>query len=336
MWICRRRFELAPPRPLILAALLLFPLLGLGAFWYVRDVVEFSNPLYPVNVNVLGLTLFHGPGVGLSRLPSGSGLTAIVHSWGYDLTRLYNHSSGKWDRADEYEGGLGLVWLLLGLPLLIPFVRAAWTRNRMLFWTFLMPLAILFAIQPYKWWNRFTIFLLAPALVGIVLFMDRSASRRVRVAVQSLTAVCVAGSLWLSSTHVVGWGHVYGTGKIVTIASRPTAQRTLGRLFLPELRWVDRVEPKARIAAYLHVSIAKDAFPPFYGLYGRRFGHRVFTLPRGTQAATMRWLAARSIGYVYVRRPSAQDDWLRGDPRFRLLFANAHVAAYATALHRGA
>jgi hypothetical protein len=46
----------------------------------------------------------------------------------------------------------------------------------------------------------------------------------------------------------------------------------------------------------------------------------------------MRWLQTHSIGYVYVRRPSAQDSWFRGDGRFRLLFANARVAAYATRL----
>jgi hypothetical protein len=325
----RRRLDLAPQRPLVSVLLLLLPMILLGTFWYVRDVVEFSNPLYPANVKVLGFTVFHGTVLGIpSRLPTGSGLNALVHSWGHDLTRLYQHGSGKYDRADEFEGGLGLVWLLLGLPLLIPFVIGAWKRNRVLFWTFLVPLAVLFAIQPYRWWNRFTIFLLAPGLVALVLVVDRSSSARARAAVRSLTLACVAISLWFSSSHVVGWKHVYDVGAIVRTAAKPKSQRTLGRLFIPELRWVDHVPPKARIAALLHVSIRKDEFPPFYGLYGRQFRHSVFALPRTTRANTLRWLDARSIGYVYVRRPSAQDAWLHGDRRFRLLFGNAKVAAY--------
>jgi hypothetical protein len=330
MRVSRRRFGLAAERPVLYVLLLLAPMLALGSFWYIRDWIEFTNPLYPADVSALGVTVFHGTVlVPPSKLPSGSGLSAIVHSWGHDLTRLVQHSSGKWNRADEYEGGMGLVWLLLGLPLLLPLTVTAWKRNRMLFWTFLVPLGLLFALQPYKWWNRFTIFLLAPALVGVVVFIDRSGSRPLRIATQWLVVVCVAVSLWLSSTHVVGWNHVYSARQFFTVAAKPEEQRTLGRLFIPELRWVDRVAPKARIAEYLHLSIAKDEFPPFYGLYGREFKHKVFALPAITKDATMKWLDAKSIDYVYVRRPSQQDAWFRSDPRFRLLYANADVAAFA-------
>ena len=328
--VSRRRLGLRWNRPVLAVVLVLAPMLCLGSFWYVRDLVEFSNPLYPAKLQVAGVTLFDGTVQHLpSRLPTGSGLSAIVHSWGHDLTRLRQGGSGQYDRVDEFEGGMGLVYLFLGLPLLIPLVITAWRRNQMLFWTFLVPLGLLFAIQPYKWWSRFTIFLLAPALVGIALFIDRSGSRRLKVAAQALTLAFVALGLWFSSSHMVGWKHVYGARKIVSFAAKPTGERTLGRLFIPELRWVDDVAPKARIATYLHVSIAKDEFPPFYGLYGRRFRHRVFALPNKPRAETMNWLGKHSIGYVYVKRPSSQDTWLHGDPRFRLLFGNARVAAYA-------
>ena len=268
---------------------------------------------------------FATPQVGRVR----SGLSAIVHSWGYDLTRLFNHSSGRWDRADEYEGGLGLVWLLLGLPLLIPFTIATWRRNRMLLWSFLVPLAVLFAVQPYRWWNRFTIFLLAPGLMAVAYCVDAAGSRRLRLGLQSLTLACVAVSLWFSSTHFVGWGHVYGIDRVAALVGKPAQQRSLGRLFLPELRWVDHVERHARIATSLRVDIARDRFPPFYGLWGRHFDHRVFALPRLSRTATLRWLQARSIGYAYVQRGTAQDAWVRAEPQVRTLFADRRVAAYA-------
>jgi hypothetical protein len=331
MVVSRRRFDLGAPRPVAYALLLLAPIVLLGSFWYVRDLVEFSNPVYPGSVKVLGHTLFDGPGITLSRLPTGSGPSAIVHSWGYDLTRVSNHSSGRWDRADEFEGGMGLAWLLLGLPLLIPFVIGAWRRNRMLFWTFLVPLGLLFAIQPYKWWTRFTIFLLAPGLVAIAAFVDRTGSRALRIAIQSLALVCVAVSLYFSSTHFVGWGHVYSASQVVSNATKPESQRTLGRLFLPELRWVDAIPPHARIAVYQRFSTHTDEFPPFYALWGRHFGHRVYALPKMSRAATLAWLKTHSIDYVYVRRGTPQDAWLRSDPSFRVLFSDAKVAAYATA-----
>jgi hypothetical protein len=327
----RRRFGLGADRPIAYVLLLLVPMVCLGSFWYVRDLVEFSNPVYPGSVKLLGQTVFDGPGITLLRLPTGSGPSAIVHSWGYDLTRVFNHSSGRWDRADEYEGGMGLIWLVLGLPLLIPFVIGAWKRNRMLFWTFLVPLGVLFAIQPYRWWTRFTIFLLAPALVAIVVFVDRTRSRGLRIAIQSAALGCVAFSLWFSSSHFVGWGHTYDAGQVIRTATKPISQRTLGRLFLPELRWVDSVEPRARIAVYQYFSTHTDEFPPFYALWGRHFKHRVYALPKRSRAATLAWLKEHSIGYVYVRHGTPQDTWLRGDPRYRVLFADARVSAYATA-----
>lgn len=125
-------------------------------------------------------------------------------------------------------------------------------------------------------------------------------------------------------------GRTYGIGSTLATAQKPADRRTLRRLFLPELRWVDSVAPKARIAALLAVNVKQDTFPPFYGLYGRHFEHRVLALPRRSRAGTVAWLSEHSIDAVYVDRPSPQDSWFRSDKRFRPLFANTRVAAYAT------
>ena len=136
-------------------------------------------------------------------------------------------------------------------------------------------------------------------------------------------------SLYFSSTHFVGWRHVYSASQVVSNATKPESQRTLGRVFLPELRWVDAIPPHARIAVYQRFSTHTDEFPPFYALWGRHFGHRVYALPKLSRAATFAWLQTHSIGYVYVRRGTPQDTWLRSDPRYRVLFSDARVAAYA-------
>jgi hypothetical protein len=73
MVVGKRRFGLGADRPIVYGLLLLVPMLCLGSFWYVRDLVEFSNPVYPGSVKLLGQTLFDGPGITLLRLPTGSG-----------------------------------------------------------------------------------------------------------------------------------------------------------------------------------------------------------------------------------------------------------------------
>jgi hypothetical protein len=329
-------------RPARIVALFLVPMLVLGGFWYGRNLIEHGNPVYPGEVRVLGERVFSGPGVALTAPPAGSEPVAILKSWGHDLTRIFQGSTEKYHREDETEGGMGLVWLLLGLPLLASLVIGLARRHSPLVWTFLFPLALLFALQPYRWWSRFTIALLAPGLVAVVVFVDTGRSRALTLAVRSLTLVFAAVAVWLGSSHVARWDHDYGVGDTIELAGRPGSQRTLGSLFLPSFRWVDHVEPGARIAVAIPVVINRDQCPGgicedlpfFYGLYGRHFRHRVHRLDTPTRRGTLEWMRTRRIGYVYVARRSRYARWLSMEPGFVPLYRDKRVTAYATPFAR--
>src|SRR5215207_7114555 len=140
-------------RTLTPAIFFLVPVLALGGFWYARDAVEHSNPFYPARVELAGETILRGPGV-TQMAPPGttSQRAAVVGSWTHDVKRLFNGPAGRYHEYGEVEGGMGLVWLLLGLPLLAVFVVQLAGRRSALIWTFLVPLGVLFALQPYRWW----------------------------------------------------------------------------------------------------------------------------------------------------------------------------------------
>jgi hypothetical protein len=323
-------------------ALCVVPMLVFGGFWYARNVIEHGNPVYPGEVRILGQRVFSGPGVALSAAPGGSEPVAILKSWGHDVTRIFHGSLEKYHREDELHGGLGLVWLLLGLPLLIPFVIQLLNRRSALLWTFLLPLALLFLLQPFRWWSRFTIALLAPALVAVVVFVDTGRSRALTLTVQALTLVFAAVAIWLGSSHVARWAGDYTVRDTVRLAARPASQRTLGKLFLPSFRWVDDAGPRAKIAVAIPVVVNRDQCPRgicvdlpfFYGLYGGHFRHRVYRLDARTRRGTLTWLRNHEIEYVYVARRSRYARWLAAERGFVRLYRDKRVVAYATPLAR--
>ena len=336
--LARRAGRLPAARAGSAVAVFAVAVAGFGGYWYARNFVEHGNPIHPGHVEIAGLTLLDGPGVVLTTPPGGSQLRGLVHSWGHDVTRLWQGRPESYHREDELSGGLGLVWLLLGLPLLAPFAWSLARRRDPLVWTFLVPIALVFALQPYRWWSRFTIALLAPALVALVVFLERSGSRRLRVGIQSLTLLFVAVAIWLGSTHVYRWGRDRDALDVVRLAAGPGDERTVGALFLPAFRWVDELPADARIAAAIPVIVSREPCPDgvcrhhpfFYGLYGRRFEHRVTPLRARSPRAMAARLRRDRIGYAFVDRGSRYARWLRREPGYRLLYRDWRVEAWAT------
>jgi hypothetical protein len=139
------------------------PVVALGAYWYVRTYVEYSNPFYPVTM--LG---FRGWGpvdqviigankpVVLDGLPFGA-VGEVVRSWIEDRR---HHPIGY----DQRLGGLGLQWLVLGAPALAVAAVGLVRRKR---WAFLslvvVPIGASAIASPAPWWARYT---LAVAALG--------------------------------------------------------------------------------------------------------------------------------------------------------------------------
>ena len=99
--------------------------------------------------------------------PPGSGAgsawpVAVVDSWAEDLLP-WRH--GTYD-FEQRLGGLGPLWSWLGV-LTIPMVVGLW-RRRSAALAAIAPIFILFLIQPYRWWARFTLPLAAVGAIAIV------------------------------------------------------------------------------------------------------------------------------------------------------------------------
>lgn len=182
---------------------LLIPAVAVGCFWYVRNLVTYGNPLWPITI-----PFFQGQGtvqqliIGgnipaeIAQLPP---LTKIFQSWSADLFAhpfLY----------DQRLGGFGPQWLLLGPAILVMIF--GFLRDRVVYLLgLLIPFCVLLMLQPASWWARFTIFFVGLGAVCFVLATRWLGGRWERVLHAGVVVLVAIGMWWsVSPTYLSATG----------------------------------------------------------------------------------------------------------------------------------
>ena len=188
-------------RPLVQnAALVAVPALLLGAYWYVKNIIVFGNPIWPFRVGPL-------PGVGTvdelivqtpKQMASLAPLGRVLFSWFADP----GVSSYAYDTR---IGGFGIQWAgILALGLLGGFLAL---RRR--HWPVLLvagPAVLTLLTMPMSWWPRLTLFVplaaVALAAVALTRLSQARAVGRLLAAVAAAGLVLAASaSLWVATAH---------------------------------------------------------------------------------------------------------------------------------------
>jgi len=143
-------------------------LLLLGGYTFIQNMLWFGNPLQPMRVKVLGVTLFKG----LFKSPHDLIQTEHFSGSRDNTVALWRSMSivwlGDWSTQRERLGGFGPAWIFALLPGLIAgtilFLRRRdWINGA-------LGLALIFLLLrfPGSWWARFSIYLFAAALAFTV------------------------------------------------------------------------------------------------------------------------------------------------------------------------
>ena len=172
--VVRERWS-GPARSVVFAVVAISVPVLVGAGWYIKNLIVFGNPLWPITVGSLpGL----GPAAQLIAKPPPeiagmAPLAQIAKSWTNDfflLTYL----------EDVRIGGFGVAWL----PLLALGVIGAVVHVRKRGWLVLallgVPTAATLVLMPGPWWPRYTLFLAVLAAGFAALALSRG-PRTVRV-----------------------------------------------------------------------------------------------------------------------------------------------------------
>ena len=277
-------------------------LLLLGSFWYLRNWLAYGNPLFPFTFKILGYTLWPGQGsvadlVMVKNTPAElAGLPAwqqLLRSW-QEIPRPYTF--------DQRLGGLGPQWLYLELPALAATLTLALVRGHRRLLLLLLPLVLLFWLQPSNWWSRYTIFFVAAGALSLAYLearLPRFWARPLRAATLVLVLISLAGSLT----------HSYFTPLVIDrFLALPPEQRTFFQLtpWGDELAWVEQVPPGSRIA------FTETAFP--YLLFGPRRQNRVYHLIAASEEDMLRQLRANNSDYFFTATTSAYYRWAQQNP----------------------
>lgn len=213
---------------------ILLALLATGTFWYLRTWRFYGNPVYPVEVQVLGWKL---PGMGsVSRLFMTANtpeayrgrniILNILTSWLELGSESYNYYSRT--------RGLGPAWAALALPAVLPFTFSALRRRRPpVLW--MVGLTLIFLIlQPAAWWPRYVLYVVPVGLAAMAWVYDRLDSRlKTAVAVILILNLLVATALTLVET----------LAELPAAMRLEPARRTFGELYCTDYAWVDQIPP---------------------------------------------------------------------------------------------
>lgn len=248
----------------------------LGGWWYVRSIAETGNPVYPLRLQIAGRTLFDGPlTVGEVLTPPDRGSTypapvAVALSWASDLLPWRNAPYDYQQRS----GGLGPLWPLLGLPLLL-VAAVRWWRERSAVLVVLLPVLGVLLVQPYRWWARFTLPLAVLGVLAVVLTAERARPGRRRLlqgAAATLAAVGVA--LVVVAVNPASRAEPLPASGLLGLVGASEQERSLGRVFLPEYRFLEEVPDDATVV----VDLGADAVRFGYPLFGSELTRTVLPL----------------------------------------------------------
>lgn len=303
-----------------IGAAVLLVVAAVGAPWYLRNWIEEGNPLHPFAVSVAGVAVFDGPlevdGV-LTDPPGGPeehAVESVVRSWASDL-RFW--AQGSYD-YQQRSGGLGPVFVWFGVPAGVVAVAVGLRRRSPPMWAVGVVTAV-FAIQPYRWWSRFTIPFAALGAVAIVVVSTELPQWPRRLLRAGVLVTALAG-VALSSYEVdpAARAEPLTAQDLVALVGASGSERDLGAVFHPEYRFVRDLPTEARVLVDLGADEVRFVSP----LFGDRLTRVVEPLAED-----------RVPGDAWVVTGSSRSvtRTLRGDPRFTV-FAEEHgITVFAPA-----
>jgi len=91
-----------------------------GGYWPTRNYLQTGNPVYPANISAAGITIFKGdqtlfPPPKVLGMEDWSQLKRVIFNW----LEVVNNWRGAVTSYSSWYGGLGLLWILGGLPSII-------------------------------------------------------------------------------------------------------------------------------------------------------------------------------------------------------------------------
>lgn len=279
----------------------------LGSYSYVRNIIEFQNPLAPYRIQVAGQVLFEGQRSPEQIVTDNTSQSLLGRSLPSRLLRLWLDPGLA--AHDDTSFGLGPIWFGIGLPAaLLWLVGLAIRRRFLLLFTALAILGCVVA-TPAFWVPRYSLPLLIVGGLALAWIHDLLRPR--------LQTVMGMGVVALAAFAVFVTSDLNGISPPVLrdyVASRDDATRSsasfagLGRRTLVYLDRETEHNPKVIV----YTGLVRFIYP----LYGPDFRNTVLPFPGGPEQSWDAALARESVDYVLAVRSKPQYTWINSNPSY--------------------
>jgi hypothetical protein len=309
-----------------IAGIVLVPILALGSYWYVRDWVEYGNPVYPITVQVGGIELFPGRGSVADTVLQKSAPPAFRNDpWPLQVLRSWaTERPGRSYTFDARFGGYGPIWPLLALPALAAFAWWCLRRRRDLLYWVVVPFTAVFLLQPARWWTRFTIMFLGLGLLALGWAVDQLRGRTSGRVLQGAIVVTVAVVLLPAAAPLRFLSR--DPSAVAASIGEPRSSLTIGIVVNRDFRWVDDIPRHSTIGTRVK-SVPKGWV---YALMGQNFTNRVQILDGHDQQAVAEQIKQGHIDYVVTGRHDALERMMRTMPSAHLLTTTKNSRVFRT------
>jgi hypothetical protein len=327
-WIHPMRKSVSRPAPsgkgsewgrMVVIPLLLF--LGLWLYPYFRDLVNTGNPVYPHTIQLGEVVLF--PGIRDFREVEESNTVEQVKSFGVVGRTLYPWFEPYQSVHDNYLGGLGPLWIVIGVPALLVWGIGILRRRSLVEFVLVAILLIGVAATPVFWYPRYAIPLVIVGSLGAGLVLDglgRWPRRVVAAEIAFLSLFAVANTLAPKSVSWKDARDVLLAQNDLTRSGPQFVHPDFGR---GAYEWIDRYSMDRP------VSVAYGEYVYFpYLLYGTDMRNRVVhILPTSAEE----WAAAldqAQAEFVLVRSDMPTYEWIKNSSVYQEVFQDGGYVVF--------
>jgi hypothetical protein len=282
------------------------PVFLMGGYWYMKNWVMYGNPVHPMEISFLNITIFKGLYQGIIE-PA----PAIINEL-HPVTRpLY-----VWLEKVEYYlydsrlGGLGPIWFILFLPGIVFSIVYSFMKRNYRFMAVFIILTGAFLMHPRNWNPRYVIFIVGLGALSFGLALDYF---RKGENVLKMIALILAGYTFLISNSPC-----VTPKQIRKFIQLPPMERTLqnqapfnidihARQDYGYWTWIRNNIHEGETLAY--------TFEPMFmsPLWNGAFSSKITYIKSDAYQEWLKKLGEHKANYVLMRKDSKEDTWIENE-----------------------
>lgn len=289
----------------------LLPMIATGGYWYIRNWVLHGNPVYYMDVTILGLNIFDG--LKADWVESSPG---IIENLGYigSLLHVWLERVGYY-MYDSRLSGFGPIWYILFLPAIVLSLIQCMLKKKYDLLFVLGVIIITFLVHPRNWTTRYVIFIVAAGAISLGLLLDHFGRKGLSIKV---VALFLAGYTSLTSNSPCIMPE-----KINEFIQLSANERTLSRHkpFNIDTKvrneygywiWIENNISPGDTLAYTFEKFVLDTEEPFFTrqLWNSSFSNNVFYVKSESYKNWLNKLSEVGSSYILIKKDSVEDKWV--------------------------